>query len=531
MKNYDYLVIGSGIAGLTIALKAAKKHSVAILTKTDSLDCSTNYAQGGIASVMLPEDSFEKHIDDTLSAGAGLCNRKRVAILTQEGPAAIQNLIDWGVSFTKNEPHSKQGSPYHLALEGGHTERRILHANDLTGQEIMRAMIDKVCNNPNIDLFENHTAIDLVTDGSDKSKQCVGVTVLNTQTMRYKNIAARATFIATGGAAQIFKHSTNPNVSTGDGIAMAFRAGCTSEDMEFMQFHPTTLYNPGEKTFLISEAVRGHGGILKNHLGEPFMKGVHPLESLAPRNVVARAIDREMKKHHSPHVYLDITHKKESNLKKHFPNIFKHCLNAGINMSKDWIPVVPAAHYICGGIKANHNAQTNLNGLYVCGESGCFETHGANRLASNSLLESVVFSLRAFKYSANNLNNPFCTVALPPKKRFIPSTQDYDFLKKQVQSIMWDKVGIIRTTNNLKKALELVQTIRKKADEDYQSPVRTPLNLIELRNVALCAELTIRSALKRKESRGLHISDDYTFTKDDSTARHTFIQPSLLYKS
>ncbi len=530
MKKYDYLIIGSGIAGLSIAIKAAEKHSVAIITKTTKLDCSSNYAQGGIASVMLPEDSFDKHIQDTVTAGAGLCNEKRVAILANEGPNAIQTLIDWGVAFTKNDDVSSQNSLYHLALEGGHSKHRILHARDLTGKEIMRAMIDQVQTHKNIDLFENHTAIDLIVRKKQGKEYCLGAEILNNNSLMQQQFLSQTTFIATGGAAQIFKHSTNPKVSTGDGIAMAFRAGCPSEDMEFMQFHPTSLYNPGEKTFLISEALRGHGALLKNHLGEEFMKGVHPLESLAPRNIVAKAIDREMKKHHTPHIYLDITFKKESDLKKHFPNIFKKCLDTGINIAKDWIPVVPAAHYICGGAKANHHAQTNIHGLYVCGESACYETHGANRLASNSLLESVVFSIRALNHSLTYLPQPVFKTPATKTKTFIEPTADYQFFKSQVQNIMWDKVGIVRSDANLKKALELITTIRKKADLDFKSPARTPINLLELRNMALCAELTILSALKRKESRGLHNSDDYPATKPDSEAKHTLIRPTQLFK-
>ena len=520
MEKFDYLIIGTGIAGLTVALEAAKHSKVAIVSKNQGPDSSSNRAQGGIASVFSDQDKFEYHISDTLKAGDGLCRQEIVEILAKSGPAAIQKLIDWGVEFTK-----AKNDEYHLVLEGGHSHNRILHAKDLTGQEIMRALTNEAERNPNITIYEKLYSIDLICTGNEANKKCVGVEFINLKTLKCFPVYAKNIFLCTGGIGNIFLHTTNPRGASGDGIAMAFRAGNTVEDIEFMQFHPTSLYNPGEPTFLISEAVRGHGGILKNHLGEEFMNDVHPLKSLAPRDIVARAIDLEMKKHKTPHVYLDITSCSEEDLKKSFPNIFQKCLSMGINMSKDWVPVVPAAHYICGGIKVNSHSQTNTPHLFACGECSATGVHGANRLASNSLLESVVFSRRGYEKSLENLKEDLEIPEFSGHSNFIPATKDYDFMISQIRHIMWDDVGIVRKHYNLENALKLVSSIRLKATQDYLNKMRKPINLLYLRNISLCAELVIINAINRRESRGLHYSVNYP-KKQTSFKKHLKIYPS-----
>ncbi|MDR0518256.1 MAG: L-aspartate oxidase [Fibromonadaceae bacterium] len=392
---HDILVIGAGIAGLTVALRAAEGgKSVLLLTKGAKPDGSTNYAQGGIAAVTSPEDSFGSHIADTLEAGDGLCKKKQVEILTKNAPKAIEQLLKWGVNFTaaKNDENS-----FDLHLEGGHSFRRILHAADLTGKEIMRALLAKLKrSSQGIDFIEHSTVLDLIVKKSKGKKVCAGAIVAGQNTKKARAIYAKTTVLATGGAGQLWLHSTNPPDACGEGISMAYRAGAALQDLEFMQFHPTSLYAPQlKKTFLISEALRGFGGILKNHKGEEFMNYVHPLRSLAPRDIVARAILREMQRTGKNCMYLDVTHRKAKDIKTHFPNIYAKCLECKIDIAKDWIPVVPAAHYMCGGVLADSHSRTTVKGLYACGEVAVTGVHGANRLASNSLLESVVFALRA----------------------------------------------------------------------------------------------------------------------------------------
>jgi len=517
MPSFDVLVVGSGIAGLTAAIRCGQKHTVALLTKGRRPDGSTNYAQGGIASVSHPSDKFEYHIEDTLEAGDGLCDPKRVKILASEGPNTINQLITWGVRFTPNP--TNPDVPWHLALEGGHSHKRILHADDLTGKEIMRALLREARSNPNITFLENRFVADLLLDPQGN---CIGAHVFHRTEGRVEQYRTQATVLCTGGAGEIFKHSTNPAVSTGDGIAVAFRAGATVEDLEFMQFHPTSLYEKDvERPFLISEAVRGYGGILKNHAGEEFMDSVHPLRSLAPRDVVARAIDAEMKRTGQEHMWLDITHRKKKDLKARFPNIFAKCLEIDIDISKDWIPVVPAAHYMCGGIQVDEMSRTAVKGLYACGEVACTRVHGANRLASNSLLESVVYSLRACE---DILQSGILEAHHPQRQPLLPySVESRDarglILKKQLQQIMWNKVGIVRHSEGLQQALNEIQKIAAEVRAKIDASPACGFYHWEVRNMALVAELMIQLAMNRKESRGLHTTTNYP-EKNPQYVRH-----------
>ena len=395
----DFLVIGSGIAGLTFALKAAGHGSVVVLTKKQRAESNTNYAQGGIASVVSKEDSFDLHIQDTLEAGAGLCHRDAVELIVREAPIRLKELMDWGVRFS-----TKANGSLDLGREGGHSKNRIVHAGDLTGREIEQALLDAVKIHPNIQVFENHMAIDLITEhqlGPELEKRAKilhtwGAFALDVEKNQVDKFLSRIVLLATGGTGHVYLHTTNPAIATGDGVAMAYRARAWIGNLEFMQFHPTALHYPGANYFLISEAVRGFGGILRNKKGEAFMEKYHRLKDLAPRDVVARAIDAELKKSGEPHVFLDITHKPASKIKERFPNIFDYCLSLGLDITRQWIPVVPAAHYMCGGVVTDLKARTSISGLYASGEVACTGVHGANRLASNSLLEGLVFSHEAY---------------------------------------------------------------------------------------------------------------------------------------
>jgi L-aspartate oxidase len=533
MAAYDFIVVGSGIAGLSFALKAADKGRVLVLTKKLSWSGSTNLAQGGIASVMDPSDSVDRHAHDTLVAGAGLCREDRVRILVNQGPQAIRDLVDWGVRFTREARGKDKGrAPFHLAREGGHSSSRIVHADDLTGHEIQRALIEAARRHPNIAILEDHLAIDLVTrkhlrkgERETGPRRCYGLYALDVKRDKISLFLGSATVLCTGGVGQVYAHTTNDSVSTGDGIAMAFRAGAAVEDMEFMQFHPTTLYNPGHPTYLITEALRGHGGVLKNHLGEAFMDRVHPLKSLAPRDIVARAIDAEMKRTAKPCVYLDATGLGRAEILKHFPNIYRHCRGLGLDIAKEWIPVVPAAHFMCGGVKVDVNSATELAGLYAVGETACTGVHGANRLGSNSLLEGVVFAQRALAHIADHpLSRPAKTrfrdwnsMALKPA----PETIIYSHSLETIRSTMWHYVGIVRSDYRLARAREFLRVISRQILKDYWSFSMVP-ELIELRNLTLCAELIIESAHRRKESRGLHYNLDHP--KMAKAARHTTLR-------
>jgi L-aspartate oxidase len=490
---HDILVIGTGIAGLTVALKAAENgKSVLLLTKGAKPDGSTNYAQGGIASVTMPEDSFKSHIADTLEAGDGLCKKKQVEILAKNAPKAIEQLLKWGVNFTtsKDDAHS-----FDLHLEGGHSFRRILHTADLTGKEIMRALLAELKHRSHgIDFIEHSTVLDLIMQKS----RCIGAIVANRGNPTCLPLLAKTVVLATGGAGQLWLHSTNPPDACGEGISIAYRVGAALQDLEFMQFHPTSLYAPKlKKTFLISEAVRGFGGILKNHKGEEFMNGVHPLRSLAPRDIVARAILKEMQNTGKDYMYLDVTHRKAKDIKTHFPNIYAKCLECKIDITKDWIPVVPAAHYMCGGVLVDSFSRTTIKGLYACGEVAATGVHGANRLASNSLLESVVFALRACgDICLNQDSQDFRINRIPNHQLPTFNSQLNNKMKKEVQTIMWEHCGIVRSMEGLKIGLEKLK--RYDADADF-----------EFRNFLESAKLVVKSALKRKESRGLQCLTDY----------------------
>jgi len=489
---HDILVIGAGIAGLTVALKAAESgKSVLLLTKGASPDGSTNYAQGGIASVTSPEDSFESHIADTLEAGDGLCKKRQVEILTKNAPKAIEQLLKWGVNFTTSKNNE---NTFDLHLEGGHSFRRILHAADLTGKEIMRALLAELKHRAQgIDFIEHSTVLDLITQKS----RCVGAIVASRGKPTCLPLLAKTVVLATGGAGQLWLHSTNPPDACGEGISIAYRAGAALQDLEFMQFHPTSLYAPQlKKTFLISEALRGFGGILKNHKGEEFMNNVHPLRSLAPRDIVARAILSEMQRTGKNYMYLDVTHRKAKDIKTHFPNIYAKCLECKIDIAKDWIPIVPAAHYMCGGVLVDSFSRTTIEGLYACGEIAATGVHGANRLASNSLLESVVFALRACEDINKKVTSGQRLVA--SGKQIKLNNFNCQKLKKQVQTIMWEHCGIVRSIKGLKTGLKKLKELENSSFTSF-----------EFRNFVQSARLIVESTLKRKESRGLQCLTDY----------------------
>ncbi len=510
---YDVLVVGAGIAGLTVALQAAQGGaSVAILTKSIRSGIgSSNLAQGGIASVTTSHDSIESHVVDTLEAGDGLCRVDRVQILAELGPKTIQQLIAWGVNFSRNADNS-----YQLALEGGHSHRRILHAADLTGAEIMRALLAQVHQRPQIQFLENLYATKLL-QGKDRLK---GIEVIHLRTGVPQRILAKVTVLATGGSGRLWLHSTNPPLSTGDGVALAYQAGAILEDLEFMQFHPTALYDPTAKqTFLISEAVRGFGGILKNHLGEEFMNSVHPLRSLAPRDIVARAIHAEMARTGKPHMWLDATHRKGKEFCLRFPNIYAHCHGLGIDPGKDWIPVVPAAHYMCGGIKVDAWSRTSVNGLYACGEVAATGVHGANRLASNSLLESVAFSLRAWdkiRLELPKLAMPHSSAQLP-KSAKIEKNSYWETQTLRLRKLMWDQCGIVRSLAGLQKGLEQVEDWLQKTNDECC------IGGLQYKNQLTLAKLVLEAAIHRKESRGLHYLLDHP-EKRQSYRKHFQIQ-------
>src|SRR5215813_8046372 len=439
MKQFDFLVIGSGIAGLSFALKVAPHGRVGIVTKKDRAESNTNYAQGGIAAVTSKEDSVELHVRDTLEAGAGLCKEKVVRAIIEEGPARIAELIQLGMHFSEREiPRSHGARELDLGKEGGHSKRRILHAKGITGREIERALLAAIAERPNIEIFENHFAIDLITSqklGYVSNHRCLGVYVLDNRTGEVETFDAPVTLLATGGCGKVYLYTTNPDIATGDGVAMAYRAGATVANMEFIQFHPTCLYHPKAKSFLISEAVRGEGGVLKTIEGREFMDKYHPLKSLAPRDVVARAIDSEMKKSGADYVLLDITHKPARFLIDRFPNIYRTCLQYGIDMTKEPIPVVPAAHYQCGGVLTSVDGETDIAGLYAVGEVACTGLHGANRLASNSLLEALVCAHRAAQRIAQDPPLPV-QIEIPPWR----SGHAHDADELVVVSHNWDEI-------------------------------------------------------------------------------------------
>jgi L-aspartate oxidase len=523
-KQIDFLVIGSGIAGLSYALQIADYGSVIIITKKKDNESNTNYAQGGIASVFDSKDSFEAHYNDTIDAGAGLCHEEAVRFMVSHGPDVIKQLIDIGVAFSRT-----QKGKFELGIEGGHSHHRIVHAHDFTGQEIENALLYHVKQHPNIKILQKHIAIDLITEhqtpGRDFSKgvHCWGAYVLDIKKNRVKTILAKTTLLATGGCGQVYLHTSNPMIATGDGIAMAYRAGAKIANMEFMQFHPTTLFSPAGRTFLISEAVRGYGAILRTKQGEAFMKKYDDRAELAPRDIVARSIDSEMKKSGDPCVYLDLTHKKAKEISERFPNIYNNCLKSKIDITKDLIPVVPAAHYMCGGVVVDKKGRTNIERLFVCGEAAFTGVHGANRLASNSLLEAVVFSNMAVKAAVKLKKEEeiFFPEILPwnDEGTFNQDEWVYIFHDRQViRSVMWDYVGIVRSGFRLARALRRLNVIVDEVEDFYRKTTVTN-DLIELRNIATVAKLILQSAITRKESRGLHYMTDYP-KRDDKFWRH-----------
>ncbi len=508
MQQYDVLIIGSGLAGLTLALKTAKEKKVCLVSKRSINDSSSNWAQGGIAAVLTDDDSVEAHIQDTLIAGAGLCDAEVVRLVAERGRETVEWLIKEGVPFTREDDNSG----YHLTREGGHSHRRIIHAADATGQAVQNTLAEKVCNHPNITLLENHIAVDLITARKVgmKSGECLGAYVLNNKNGKVLTIAAQHTVLATGGAGKVYLYTTNPDVSTGDGVAMAWRAGSRVANMEFIQFHPTCLYHPQAKSFLITEAVRGEGGILKLPDGKRFMPSHDKRAELAPRDVVARAIDFEMKKRGIDCVYLDISHQPADFILSHFPTIYQRCKELGIDITKEPIPVVPAAHYCCGGIMTDHNGRSDLPGLYAIGETAYTGLHGANRLASNSLLECLVFGQAAASDILSQAAKP--AVKLPDWDESRVTDADEEIIIthnwNELRRFMWNYVGIVRTSKRLIRALNRIDMLRDEVHEFY-SNFRISNNLIELRNLLQVAELIVKSAMARHESRGLHFSKDY----------------------
>jgi len=531
VKQFDYLVLGSGIAGLTFALKMAPHGRVGIVTKKDRAESNTNYAQGGIASVTSKEDTFELHVRDTLAAGAGLCKESVVRTIVEEGPAAIAELIDLGMKFSERDaPSEDGGKELDLGREGGHSKRRILHAKDVTGREIERALLDAVSRQPNIQIFENHIAIDLITSqklGYVGENRCLGAYVFDKRANHVWTFASPVTLLATGGCGKVYLYTTNPDIATGDGVAMAYRAGAPIANMEFVQFHPTCLYHPKAKSFLISEAVRGEGGVLKTIDGDEFMDAYHPLKSLAPRDVVARAIDAQMKKSGAEHVWLDITHKSARFIINRFPNIYKTCLSFGLDITKEPIPVVPAAHYQCGGVVTDVDGQTEIAGLYAVGEVACTGLHGANRLASNSLLEALVCAQRAAKKVTANPAPALGNVSIPlwqsghatNADELVVVSHNWD----EIRRLMWDYVGIVRTNKRLQRAQKRLANLQEEIREYYWNFTVTA-DLLELRDIATVAELIVQCALHRPESRGLNYNLDFPNANPDWAQRDSVLR-------
>ncbi|GIW39694.1 MAG: L-aspartate oxidase [Candidatus Binatia bacterium] len=527
----DFLVIGSGLAGLVFALRAAETGTVDVLTKATLHDSATAHAQGGIAAVWGPDDSFEAHERDTIAAGAGLCRPEVVSTVVREGPRRVRELIELGVHFSLRAGAAEDGD-YDLGREGGHSRRRILHAADATGKEILRALAEAVSRHPRIRILEHRIAVDLLTDAKFDPclpvSTCWGAYALDKRTGVVHRHLARATLLATGGAGKVYLYTSNPDLATGDGIAMAHRAGAPVANMEFVQFHPTCLYHPAAKSFLVSEALRGEGAILRRPDGSAFMSAYHPDAELAPRDVVARAIDNEMKVHGYEHVYLDITHRDPDFVRRRFPTIYEKCLQWGIDMTREPIPVVPAAHYFCGGVCTDLDGATPIRRLYAAGEVAMTGLHGANRLASNSLLEALVFGHRAACHATRLVREDR---SLPPElppwnpggavdsDESVVVTQNWD----EVRRLMWNYVGIVRSNRRLARALRRIQLLQREIRQYYWDFLITA-DLVELRNIATVAELIVVSAILRKESRGLHFTIDYPAPDDRRPPRDTILK-------
>jgi len=523
----DFLVLGSGIAGLTFALKVCPYGDVVIITKKENYESNTNYAQGGIAAVMSEDDSFEMHIQDTLKCGVGLCNRRAVEVLVTEGPQGVKELLEWGVRFTRDKEHPEKLS---LGREGGHSRRRIVRADDLTGREVERTLLAVLKDKPNVTVFENHLAVDLLTQATgEKTKRCIGTLALERNTGHIKAFIAKVTFLASGGCGQVYLHTTNPSIATGDGIAMAYRAGARIANMEFIQFHPTALYPDDKGAFLISEAVRGEGAILRKINGETFMERYHPMGCLAPRDVVARAIDREMKLSGNKYVLLDLSPIGAERIRERFPNITSECLSRGIDITKEPVPVVPSAHYVCGGVLTDIEARTNIEALLAAGEVACTGVHGANRLASNSLLEALVFSKRAAN-TALGLKEKFSRWEVDPSSVEYAQigTTCYDGVffrhsREMLRTTMWDYVGIVRSNRRLAEARKWLKALEKEIEQFYKTSALTE-ELVELRNMVTVANLIVKCAQMRKESRGLHQNIDYPNRNDKKYLRNTVVE-------
>ena len=530
MNRHDFLIIGSGVAGLSLALKVARHGTVAVVTKRARSDSNTAWAQGGVASVTSTEDSFELHIRDTLAAGAGLCDERVVRAIITDGPAAIRELIELGVHFDERVFENGHRE-LDLGKEGGHSKRRVLHYRDTTGREIEQCLLNAVEKNPNIHLLENHLAVDLITTGKlgyTTEDRVVGSYVLDETNGEVKALRSDRVILATGGCGKVYLYTTNPSIATGDGVAMAWRAGAAIENMEFIQFHPTCLYHPEARSFLISEAVRGEGARLIDESGREFMGRYHELKALAPRDIVARAIDAEMKRTGSPCVYLDITHKPPDFIRERFPNIYKSCLALGIDITERPIPVVPAAHYQCGGVKTDLDGATTLRGLFAIGEVACTGLHGANRLASNSLLEAIVLADRCARALLRPKYAKYHQEIDLPEWR-PGNAQDVDELVviyhnwDEIRRLMWDYVGIVRTNKRLQRASTRLRNLQREI-QDFYWGFKLTTELLELRNLCTVASLIVDSALARKESRGLHFTLDFPSADDERFLRNTILQ-------
>ncbi len=528
-NTYDVLIIGSGGAGLSVALRVANQAKTLVISKVALTSGSTYHAQGGISAVLDADDSVESHIKDTLIAGAGLCNREAVEVTVMQGKQNIEWLKKQGVEFTVYQ--SKDGKEsFHLNREGGHSHRRIVHSDDATGKEVSQTLVDKTRQHPNITVLEHHNVVDLVVEQkNNQSKRCIqGAYVLDTIQQKVISIRAKTVVLATGGASKVYLYSTNPDISTGDGIALGWRAGCSISNMEFMQFHPTCLYHPKDRSFLISEAVRGEGGKLVLPDGSEFMHKYDNQKELAPRDIVARAIDHEMKKHGIDCVYLDISHKPADFIRQHFPTIYQRCLSLGIDITQQPIPVVPAAHYTCGGVNTDLQGQTDIPGLYAIGEVACTGLHGANRMASNSLLECLVFAERSAQDILSRLSKTPVPATIPEWDESQVSESDEEVIVShnwdELRLFMWDYVGIVRSDKRLKRAMQRLEILKNEITE-YYSNFRITSDLLELRNLLIVAELIIRCAQLRKESRGLHYSKDYPEIDSSKPAENTTLIP------
>jgi L-aspartate oxidase len=512
--THDVLIIGSGGAGLSLALNIADHAKVAVICKSDMIESSTYYAQGGIAAVIDDSDSVASHVNDTLIAGAGLCNEDSVRFTVENSKQTIEWLIDQGVDFTR-EQDADSIQDYHLTKEGGHSHRRVVHADDATGKAVSSTLTAQALAHPNIEVYVNRVAVDLIIDKSQRPKRCIGAYVLNSESGEVEVFRARFTSLATGGASKVYLYTSNPDGSSGDGIAMAWRAGCRVANMEFNQFHPTCLYHPEAKSFLITEAIRGEGGLLKLPNGQRFMHKFDNRGELAPRDIVARAIDHEMKRLGIDCLYLDISHKPADFITSHFPTVYKRCLELGIDITKQAIPVVPAAHYTCGGVMVDKSGKTDIAQLYAIGETSFTGLHGANRMASNSLLECLVYGRAAAQDIQQQLDKQQSSAVVEKWDESQVTDSDEDVVIShnwdELRRFMWDYVGIVRTNKRLQRAQHRVELLLAEIDE-YYSNYKISGDLIELRNLAIVAQLIIRSALARKESRGLHYTLDYPAT-------------------